>query len=373
VRYDLRNELERLARDEERHAISPLGRALLGLINIGNLVAEVARSRDLEVLAKESFENQSGHSSHEVSDAVAAFRHEMAGEDDKVRSVTDADLVALIVLSAMIASGFDRLDAPAQLYQIRRNTAAFIDEVQDFREIEVMLMGMVVTDTYHQITLAGDRRQQLQAMGTDDLRNLFPFVPRSLRNQTVFLDRNFRQRKDLRVLSEGIRSVLQEGAIVQRERDSSTATVHTFRSHSGMVQFIVSRLLTVDPYATAAFIMPSESEARRWYELLREELAAYHRPALLSHRDDLTRRNDIHFTEAREAKGLEFDVVVVPDVSAFDLESDIGKNQLYVAISRPRHALLLGCEHQSASGASLQKLEEAKIVSMVPIQEPSVH
>src|ERR1700691_5421579 len=50
-------------------------------------------------------------------------------------------------------------------------------------------------------------------------------------------------------------------------------------------------------------ICPTEAEARGWYDLLRDDLAAYHRPALLSHRDDLTRRVDIHFTEVRETKG----------------------------------------------------------------------
>jgi DNA helicase IV len=119
--------------------------------------------------------------------------------------------------------------------------------------------------------------------------------------------------------------------------------------------------------------MPSEQETRRWYDLLREDLAAYHRPALLSHRDDLTRRNDIHFTEVREAKGLEFDVVIIPDLAAFDLQSVIGRNQLYVAVSRPRHALLLGCEDQALDSESLQRLKAHGIITAAPIQEPSLN
>jgi hypothetical protein len=375
IRYELRNELERIAKEEERNSISPLGRMLLGLISMGEIIAVVAKSGDFESLARQAFEKQEDCSANDVNQAIAAFRSEMSDEDGKVRAVTDADLVALIVLSAMMADGFDRLDAPVQLYQIRRSTAAFIDEVQDFREIEVLLMGMVVTDTHHQITLSGDRRQQLQTMGTDELRNLFPFVPRSLRNQPVFLDRNFRQRKDLRSLSAGIRSLLQEDAEpnANHPKHEPAATLHAFKGHAAMAQFILQRLITVDPYATVAVIMPSEQETRRWYDLLREDLAAYHRPALLSHRDDLTRRNDIHFTEVREAKGLEFDVVIIPDLAAFDLQSVIGRNQLYVAVSRPRHALLLGCEDQALDSESLQRLKAHGIITAVPIQEPSLN
>jgi superfamily I DNA/RNA helicase len=44
-----------------------------------------------------------------------------------------------------------------------------------------------------------------------------------------------------------------------------------------------------------------------------------------------------------ETKGLEFDVVILPDLGAFDLENEIGLNQAYVAISRPKHALFIGC------------------------------
>jgi DNA helicase IV len=123
-----------------------------------------------------------------------------------------------------------------------------------------------------------------------------------------------------------------------------------------MASLILQRLLTVDANATVAVITPSELEARRWYDLLVDDLAAYHRPALLSHRDDLTRRNDIHFTEVREAKGLEFDVAIVPDISSFDLESVIGCNQFYVAISRPRHALLMGLNGEAKKGDQMEKL-----------------
>lgn len=372
IRYELRNEIERIAKEEERYSISPLARALLGLITVSDFISFAAKSEDLGSLARQSFENQTDCSAQEVNNAVTAFRSEISTEDGKVRAVTDADIVALIVLSAMAADGFDRLDAPPHLYQIRRSTAAFIDEVQDFKEIEVLLMGMVVTDSYRQITLSGDRRQQLQAMGAEDLRGLFPFVPRSFRNPSVFLDQNFRQRKDLRTLSAGIRSVLQGDAEPRGdyEPERPAAVLHTFKTQWAMAQFILQRLLTVDPYATVAVIMPSELEARRWYDLLREDLAAYHRPALLSHRDDLTRRNDIHFTEVLEAKGLEFDVVIVPNLASFDLASVTGCNQLYVAVSRPRHALLLGCEDQALEVEPLRKLKERGIVRMAPLQEP---
>jgi hypothetical protein len=374
IRYDLRKQLEQIAREEERRSVSPLARTVLGLANVGDLVGEVARSPDFATFVAKLFESQTECSALETADALASFAAAMSSEGDRVREVTDADSVALVALAAMVADGFDLSEAPAQLYQVRRNTAAFIDEFQDFTEIEVLLMGMVVTDDYRQITLSGDRRQQLQAMGVGDFRNLFPLISRASRNQPVFLDHNFRQRKDLRILSAGIRSVLQEDPEkAVEEYSGSPATLHTFKAEAEMAQFILQRILTVDAYATVAVIMPSEMEARRWYDLLQEDLAAFHRPALLSHRDDLTRRNDIHFTEVREAKGLEFDVVIVPDIASFDLRSVIGLNQLYVAVSRPRHALTLGCDQTAIDRDAVQKLTATGFVKAVSITPSSLH
>ncbi|WP_291695430.1 ATP-binding domain-containing protein [Bradyrhizobium sp.] len=136
-----------------------------------------------------------------------------------------------------------------------------------------------------------------------------------------------------------------------------------------MAQFVLQRLLTVDAFATVAVILPSEAAARCWYDLLNEDLSAYHRPALLSHRDDLTRRNDIHFTEVVEAKGLEFDVVIIPDLAMFELETAVGCNQLYVAISRPRHALLLGCSNRSLEDEPLRRLQTKGVVRVIPLSE----
>jgi hypothetical protein len=53
---------------------------------------------------------------------------------------------------------------------------------------------------------------------------------------------------------------------------------------------------------------------------------------------------------------LEFDVAIVPDISSFDLESVIGCNQFYVAISRPRHALLMGLNGEAKKGDQMEKL-----------------
>jgi hypothetical protein len=356
VRFDLENEMDRIRREEERKALSPLARNLLAGLNVSDLIVLVPQLQEFRVIIHRAFGHRADSIGRELDEAINSFCLALQIEgDNKHRNVTDADIAGLIALYAMIADGFEHSEAPPHLYQIRRNTAVFIDEVQDFTEVEVLLMGMTVTSDYNQITLAGDRQQRLQKGGAENYRSLFPFVPRSQQNQPIFLDFNFRQRPELAALSAGFRSVLQ-GDRRDIPATTSVPTAYVFDSNPGMASLILQRLLTVDANATVAVITPSELEARRWYDLLVDDLAAYHRPALLSHRDDLTRRNDIHFTEVREAKGLEFDVAIVPDISSFDLESVIGCNQFYVAISRPRHALLMGLNGEAKKGDQMEKL-----------------
>jgi UvrD-like helicase family protein len=370
-RYDLGRLARRIQEEEEQKILSPLTRRLLAMLNVADLIAPATELQEFPAIVRQAFGNPGdAPTAQALDEAVSSIRSLISVEDaEKRRSLVEADLTVLVAAAAMMADGFEYSDAPAHLHQVRRNTAAFIDEVQDFTEIEILLMGMVVTNKYHQITLSGDRQQRLQALGTEDYKALFPAVPGLNRNQSIFLDHNFRQREPLAALSAGVRYELQgDGRLASASHDlTSSARVHVFHSPPQMARLILQKIREVDANGTVAVICPTEAEARRWYDLLHDDLSAYHRPALLSHRDDLTRRIDIHFTEVRETKGLEFDVVVIPDLGSFRLDTVIGRNQLYVAITRPKHALLIGCDETAWGRPELVKLAEAKLIDASPI------
>jgi len=364
-RYDLGRLAQRIQEEEEQKVLSRLGRQILATLNVADLVIRATELEQFPAIVRSAFDDPGdGPTSRALDEAILSIRSLLSTEDaEKRRQLADVDLTVLVAAAAMLADGFEYADVPPHLHQVRRNTAVFIDEVQDFTEVEILLMGMVVTNKYDQITLSGDRQQRLQAFGTEDYQELFPTIPRRNRNQPIFLDRNFRQRAALASLSAGIRYELQrDSRLGGASHDVSVAKVHLFNSPSQMARLTLQRIREVDAYATVAVICPTEAEARGWYDLLRDDLAAYHRPALLSHRDDLTRRVDIHFTEVRETKGLEFDVVVVPDLGSFPLDTVIGRNQLYVAITRPKYALLMGCDELAWDRPELVKLVEAELI-----------
>jgi hypothetical protein len=195
-------------------------------------------------------------------------------------ALPDCDLVTLITLAAMMADGFDYIDQRKglkYLYQIRRNSAVFIDEVQDFCEIEVLLMGLTAMSTYNQITLSGDRCQRLQSAGSLNYDDLFPWVSRIQNNGAIFLDHNFRQRPELATFSLAFRALIQNDDHVEFQvgEQFRPTNIHVYGTRERMAEFILRKILSVPKHATIAVITPSFEEAQSWFELLEDELGAY--------------------------------------------------------------------------------------------------
>lgn len=353
----LERELNRIQQQADRRLVSPMSRLLLADLTSQELFRAGIFREEFPTLVRGSFAGD------EALDANIAEIRNLLGQGDERPSLPECDLVALVIFAGMISDGFDHVDQShtlKHLYQIRKHTAVFIDEVQDFTEIEVVLMGMSATSAYSQITLSGDRHQQLQSSGADNFEDLFPWVTRSARNRTIFLDQNFRQRSELASLSAGFRSTILGDDRVGDWKGPSyrPATIYRYDERERLAEFIVSRVRQLPHRATVAIIVPTVNEAQRWFDLLDDDLGAYHRPAMMSRRDDLTKRVNVHFAEVRETKGLEFDAVVVPDLGAYDLDAAIGRNQVYVAISRAKHCLMLGCSNSSIARPDIRRLEQ---------------
>ena len=108
-----------------------------------------------------------------------------------------------------------------------------------------------------------------------------------------------------------------------------------------MVESIISALRAAKPHQTAAVLLPDAKSAAACYEACKAALAEQMIDAELSEKIDLSRRHVRHFTSVANAKGLEFDVVVVPSVESYRLEEASHVNRLYVALTRARSKLVL--------------------------------
>lgn len=265
------------------------------------------------------------------------------------RKLTESDFDLLLCLAHLIGRGFSGF--PATLREPDFYQAVFIDEVQDFTEQQVFLMSEQANPAYRAVTVVGDTAQKLHNGNTINLSACFP--NESL--PVVHLTENLRQlaAPGLAWFSACFRAKLQDrqpGAL------PSPVLAECLRANAGclrgpelvgvedeteLADLLVEALLKVPPGQTAAVILPDAESASTCFDLCKNELSARLVDAELSRQIDLSRRHVRHFTSVTNAKGLEFDVVIVPYLERYDLDDSGAVNRLYVALTRARRKLVL--------------------------------
>ncbi|CAO3404290.1 hypothetical protein [Azospirillum palustre] len=288
-----------------------------------------------------------------VTTAIEALR---ARIDQK--RVADDDVTAALCMAAIVSDGFERdiRDLP-YLRDFADRIAVFIDEVQDFSEQQVFLMGLRARPKYRQITVAGDLHQQLHRDGVRDFGRAFPYLQKSPAKH--FLSENKRQRGALADLSHAFRRVVQGDSRLD-EPVPARAPLYRYEDANAFARLAVEYLTELPREATVAVICRDDVDVNAWFARMSEGLEEQFRQPTISDRARLTERFATHFTTPLSAKGLEFDVVIVPDLSAFNLSDGIDANGAYVALSRPRYALIVGTSTEEPGSGPLAKLIDAQ-------------
>jgi hypothetical protein len=294
----------------------------------------------------------------EASEAVYATARHMSEN-----RVTDDDVVTALCLNALTCDRFERDIANIPyLHDFSERVAVFIDEYQDFSEQQVLLMAFRARPKYRQITVSGDPSQRLHRDGLSDIVTALPFGDGSIRS--IFLDQNHRQSKPLAAFSNSIRTLTERIPIA--EATAAQAPLTIFHDKAELAELATQRISKLPGEASIAVICPDRDKAAAWYELMKDGLDGCFRNPMFSERSRLTERFKTHFTTPLDAKGLEFDVVIVPDVSEFAEDDPIEINGLYVAVSRPRYALLVGCAAERTQQGIVRQLLDAGHFRILP-------
>ncbi len=184
-------------------------------------------------------------------------------------------------------------------------------------------------------------------------------------NEKRMLDRNMRQDLPLANLSAAIRSL--SVADERLERKSCEAPLDIFKKAQEFAERVTDQIIALPEAASVAVICANDQEVRYWFDLMFDDLNGGFRNPMISDHSKLTTRFVTHFTTPAEAKGLEFDAVIVPDISAFDFNDPVGLNAFYVAVSRPRHAIILGCNEKLANVSVISQLLRDR--DLVPLSD----
>jgi DNA helicase IV len=214
---------------------------------------------------------------------------------------------------------------------------------------------------YRKITVAVYQSQRLHRDGLSDIITALPFGDGGIRS--IFLDVNHRQTKSLGALSNSIRKLTERISIA--EVTAARAPLNVFRKRDHLAELVIEKIAKLPEEASIAIISPDRNKAAIWHALMKDGLDKCFRNPMLSERSHLTERFKTHFTTPLDVKGLEFDVVVIPDISEFTEDDPIEINALYVAVSRPRHALFIGCATDSAQKGLVRRLIDAGHLQIV--------
>lgn len=261
--------------------------------------------------------------------------------------LTSVDINLLLAIGQIMSRGHEYRDDDqkrlvASLASPKFYTSVFVDEVQDFYEIEVFLMASMANPKRGAVTVVGDFKQQLYGGTVKDLRACFPYAqPSEL--SPVSLRENKRQITNLAKYSANFRRRIGDLTILEEVIPSNIPELHEESVADSELGIRIGEIVSTIPSTKSIAVISPTAELSRFAE----EQARPHVGALFretkhsSDNRDLVKRLYVHFTEPKPTKGLEFDVVIVTHFNKFDLTNDLEAHGAYVAVTRPRERLVL--------------------------------
>jgi DNA helicase-2/ATP-dependent DNA helicase PcrA len=249
------------------------------------------------------------------------------GTPDEIAGTLDIeDLPILLFLRAWRAG----LDATRIAHLV-------LDEAEDFSLFEEAVLGKLL-DQPASLTLAGDEAQQTSSSFAGWSRSLEALgVGDAVRCRLAV---SYRCPRQVSELAQRILGPLAPDAPARAAREGVPVGFFNFPDPGQAQLFLagaVRDLVASEPRASVGVIAGDEDAARRFHALIAEVPEA----RLVLH-GDFSFDPGIDVTDVENAKGLEFDYVVVPDASASTYPlTDDARRRLHVAVTRTSHQLWL--------------------------------
>jgi DNA helicase IV len=272
--------------------------------------------------------------------------------EKQMRSITDPSMKRAIDNRAVweatpeeLGGTIDIEDLPILLF-LRAQTTGLggpsvahmvLDEAEDFALFELFVLGKLLGSP-RSLTLAGDEAQQTSSSFAGWSRSLDTLGVGHAK--TCRLAVSYRCPRPVTELARKILGPLAPASESRASREGAPVGRFDFPTEQQAELFVVDairELIEREPKASLAVLGHDADTARRCYELVRELPEAR-----LVLNGDFSFDPGIDVTDVDNAKGLEFDYVVVPDASAEAYPmTDDARRRLHVAVTRTSHQLWL--------------------------------
>jgi DNA helicase-2/ATP-dependent DNA helicase PcrA len=256
-----------------------------------------------------------------------------------------ADIDAIITMTRENIAGGMALyeDCPALLYLKLKMEGCLIfseikqvviDEAQDYDLMQYQVFKLLFKDVRY--TVLGDVNQSIEKDAGTLLYDHIAGILGRRKSVKIVLNKSYRSSYEINKFTQGILGETNDFISFERhETEPMVVTKDTIdRYDKAIVEEIADSLKK--GYESIAVICKTAAEAKTVHARLKNKINI----ALVNSSSDEIEKGAIVITSYL-AKGLEFDVVLVSDVSSENYSSEIDKKLLYVICTRALHRLTL--------------------------------
>jgi DNA helicase-2/ATP-dependent DNA helicase PcrA len=262
--------------------------------------------------------------------------HAWLGGDREAQAELDPEDDALLLRAWQLRVG----PLPAKSGPLLRYRHVAVDEVQDFSPLEVqILLGCL--DQRKSITLAGDTQQHLlENTGFTSWATFFAQL--GLKGAEVdTLEVSYRCSRQVATFAAGVLGPLREDdAPLKTVREGPPVELFRFADHGACVAFLAEALQELakrERLASVAVLTPSREISALYARGLVDSEVPRARQVVAQ---DFTFAPGVEVTEIEQVKGLEFDYVILVEVSSTHFPDRPGARRLlHVGATRAVHQL----------------------------------
>jgi DNA helicase-2/ATP-dependent DNA helicase PcrA len=203
-----------------------------------------------------------------------------------------------------------------------------LDEMQDYTPVQYAVLSRVFKCKK---TILGDVNQPVNPYSETSAEGIEEVFPQG---EIVKLFRSYRSTWEIVQFSLRISP---NPDLIAIERHGAQPQVKACASHEQEVELIkeLCKKFTESKYQSLGIICKTQQQANSLYEKLKA-----HNVHLLTP-ESTTFISGVIITTTHLSKGLEFDEVIIPFVSANNYKTDIDRRMLYIACTRAMHTLTI--------------------------------